>query len=114
MIRWMCGVSTEDDVSSDSLLVKMGLDDIETLLRKRRLRWAGHVERSTAWIKRVGDIVVADEGRGRGRPKKTWGDAVREDREALGLLQVNPSDRLVWRGRLRSSVKQDPPLFTRD
>src|SRR6056300_1127346 len=50
MIRWICRVRPKDDVSSDSLLEKLGINDIEAVLRSSRLRWLGHVERSTAWI----------------------------------------------------------------
>ena len=33
MIRWMCNVKVEDEVSSDSLLLKLGIQDIEEVLR---------------------------------------------------------------------------------
>ena len=46
MIRWICGVSADDDIPSDQLLEKLGLADITTVLRCGRLRWAGHVDRA--------------------------------------------------------------------
>ena len=115
MIRWMCGVSTKDKdkVSSDSLLERLGLDDIEKLFLTRRLRWAGHVERSEGWINRVRNVEVTG-GKRKGRPKKTWGEGVRNDRLAMGLKLEDASDRRTWGGTLRSSVRQDPPLFARD
>ena len=39
---------------------------------------------------------------------------VRKDRAQLGLDHVTPSDRNTWAGTLRSAVRQDPPLITRD
>ena len=50
MIRWICNVKAKDEVSSDSLLSKLGIQDLEMVLRTSRMRWFGHVERSTGWI----------------------------------------------------------------
>ena len=47
MIRWICNVKAKDEVSSDSLLSKLGIQDLDMVLRTSRLRWFGHVERST-------------------------------------------------------------------
>ena len=44
VIRWICNVN--DEISSDSLLSKLGLQDIDVVLRSSRMRWFGHVERS--------------------------------------------------------------------
>ena len=43
MIRWTCNVRLKDHISSDSLLRKLGINNIQTLLRYNRLRWFGHV-----------------------------------------------------------------------
>ena len=109
MIRWMCSVSTMDEVSSNELLTRLGIKDIEMVLRSRRLRWFGHVERSVGGINKARQIQVAGN-KGRGRLRKTWDETVRRDREALGVLQVHPYDRRAWKGHLRSA-KQDPPLL---
>ena len=110
MIRWMCGVKTKDGVSSENLLERMQLDDLIEVLRTRRLRWHGHVERSKGWIKKVQKLNPTG-GRGRGRPKKTWTEVTDLDRLALGLTETQPSDRKAWSGRLRSAVRLDPPLY---
>ena len=47
MIRWICNVRAKDEVSSDSLLTKLGIQDLDVVLRTSRMRWFGHVERST-------------------------------------------------------------------
>ena len=47
MIRWICNVKAKDEVSSDSLLTKLGIQDLDVVLRTGRMRWFGHVERST-------------------------------------------------------------------
>ena len=53
MIRWICNVKAKDEVSSDSLLTKLGIQDLDVVLRIGRMRWFGHVERSTGWIQAV-------------------------------------------------------------
>ena len=103
----MCGVSTKDEVCSDTLLSVLGLDDLEQLLRGRRFRWFGHVERNDGPINQVLE-VSAECMRGRGRLKKTWVEAVRNDRKPNGLEQIDPGDRQIWKGMRRSSVRQDP------
>ena len=53
MICWICNVKAKDEVSSDSLLTKVGIQDLDVVLRTSRMRWFGHVERSTGWISEV-------------------------------------------------------------
>ena len=53
MIRWICNVRAKDEVSSDSLLTKLGIQDLDVVLRTSRMRWFGHVEHSTGWIAEV-------------------------------------------------------------
>ena len=49
MIRQICSIKPEDvaRVRSSKLLAKLQLEDLDLNLRERRLRWFGHVERST-------------------------------------------------------------------
>ena len=53
MIRWMYGVTTKDQVSSQGLLQRMQLDDLAKVLRTHRPRWQGHVEWSDGLLKKV-------------------------------------------------------------
>ena len=48
MIRQICSIKPEDvaTVRSSELLAKLELEDLDLILRERRLRWFGHVERS--------------------------------------------------------------------
>ena len=65
MIRWICNV----EVSSDSLLTKIGIQDLDVVLRTSRMRWFGHVERSTGWIAEVRKLNVVTQKRS-GSPRK--------------------------------------------
>ena len=98
MIRWMYGVTTKDQVSSQHLLERMQLDNLAKVLRTRRLRWHSHVERSNSWLKKVQKLNPTG-GRGRGHPKKSWTVVINMD--CLGLAATQPSDRKAWSGRFR-------------
>ena len=74
-----------------------------------RMRWFGHVERSTGWIAKVRKPNVVAQKRP-GRPKKTW-----DDRKKLGINFADPMNRSDWRGRLRGRLdKQAQPSVEED
>ena len=68
MNRWTCNVRLKDHISSDSLLRKLGINNIQTLLRYNRLRWFGHVVRNDGCINSITEFEVVGQ-RGRGRPR---------------------------------------------
>ena len=68
--HWICNVKAKDEVSSDSLLSKPGIQGLDLVLRTSRIRWFGHVEHSTGWIAKVRNLNVVAQKRP-GRPKKT-------------------------------------------
>ena len=79
------------------------------VLRTSRMRWFGHVERSTGWIAKVHKLNVVAQKRP-GRPKKTCDEVLVDDRKKLGMDFADPMNRLEWRGRLRGRlVKQAQP-----
>ena len=45
-------------VRSSELLAKLQLEDLNLILRERRLRWFGHVERSSGAIRTAYDIQI--------------------------------------------------------
>ena len=73
MIRQICNVRPQDIVTtrSNELLVKLGIEDLDLILKERRLLWYGHVECSNGAVKTAFDIQV-DGKRGPGRPMLTW------------------------------------------
>ena len=57
-------------VRSRELLAKLELEDLDLILRDRRLCWFGHVERSSGAVRTACDIQI--DGRwGAGRSKLT-------------------------------------------
>ena len=67
MIRQICNIKPEDvaTVRSSKLLAKYEV--LNLILRERRLRWFGHVERSSGAIRIACDIQI-DGRRGQGGP----------------------------------------------
>ena len=60
MIRQICNVRPQDIVTnrSNELLVQLGIEELDIILKERRLRWYGHVERSNGAVKMAFDIQV--------------------------------------------------------
>ena len=71
MIRQICNVGPQDvTTGSNELLARLGIEDLDLILKERRLRWYGHVERSNGAVKTSFHIQVEGK-RGSGRPKMT-------------------------------------------
>ena len=85
MTRWICNTKLSDNISSATILEKLGLVNIDTSISLNRLRWFGHVSRDTESINETMKLDVVGH-RGRGRPKKTWADCIKNDRK-LGSYQ---------------------------
>jgi len=100
VIRWICGAKLEDEISSAVLHQKLDLDEITAVLRTRRLRWYGHVQRATSCINSITRLELPGT-RDRGRPRKTWSACVRNDMTICNLDGVNPLDRNSWRTSVR-------------
>ena len=112
MIRWICNVKAKDKVSSGSLLTKLGIQDlhfVDVVLRlcTSRMRWFGHVERSTCWIAAVRKLNVVAQKRS-GRPRKSWNEVIENDRKKLDMDSANPQNRSEWRGPLRERLVKKP------
>ena len=103
MIRWICNVRAKDEVSSNSLLKKLGIQDLDV----SRMRWFGHVERSTGWIAEVRKLNVVAQKRS-GRPRKSWDEVLENDRKKLGMDSADPENRSEWRERLRERLVKKP------
>ena len=81
MIRQICNVKPQDTatIRSIELLARLRIEDLDLILKGRRLRWYGHVERSNDAVKTTFDIQVNGR-RGPGRPKMTWKQLTERDR----------------------------------
>ena len=102
MVRWICGVKPDDGVDTDVLYGKLGIHEVTASLRARRLRWYGHVERATSCTNSITKLAIPGT-RGKGRPRKSWSDCVRDDLEACSLGGTDPQNRGAWRAGVRRS-----------
>ena len=106
MIRQICRIKPENvaKVRSNELLRQLGLEDLDPILRERRLRWYGHVERSSSAVKCAWDFQVTGRGKP-GRPKMSWREMVDRDRREWRLSAIDPHDRDTWRTGVRSAMR---------
>ena len=104
MLRWMCGLIRGDRVRNETIREKVGVASVEDKMRQGSLRWFGHVMRreTDTPIRRCERLALDSFRRGRGRPKKYWGEVIRRDMEQLQLTEDMTLDRKVWRTRIRA------------
>ena len=100
MIRRICNVRSQDIVTtrSSELLVRLGIEDLDLILKERRLRWYGHVERSNGAVKTA---------------KMTWKQLTERDCREWKLSAINPHDRRTWRSGVRSAMSAASQLSGR-
>jgi len=70
-------VDQKDRIASEELLGWVGVESVEMLVRRGRLRWFGHGERKSVddWVKNCQKLDVAGKaGRGRSRLESVKGD----------------------------------------
>ena len=92
-------------VRSSELLAQLQLEDLDLILRERRLRWFGHVANSSGAIRTAYDMQI-DGKRGAGRHKQTWKKLTEKDCREWKLTTVDPQERSTWRSGVRSGIVQ--------
>ena len=114
MIRQICNVRPQDIVTtrSNELLAWLGIEDLDLILKERRLCWYGHVERSNGAVKIAFQIHV--EGKcGPVRTKMTRKQLTEMDCRGWMLSAINPHDRNMWRSGVRSAMRDATQLSGR-
>ena len=116
MIRQICSIKPEDMamIRSSELLTKLELEDLDLILRERRLRWFGHVECSSGAIRTAHDIQI-DGRRGAGRPKLTWKKLTERDGgewklTTVALKKGAPGDQVLC-VQLASYLERGPLMW---
>ena len=106
MIREICNVKPQDIVTtrSNKLLARLGIEDLDLILKERRLHWHGHVECSNGAVK-TGFDIQADGKRGPGRPKMTWKQLKERDCREWKLSAID-HHRYTWISSVRSPNMQ--------
>ena len=113
MIRQICSIKPEDvaTVRSSELLAKLELEDLDIILRERRLRWFWHVERSNGAVRTACDVQI--DGRRAGRLKLTWKKLTEKDCREWKIMTVDPQERSTWRSGVRSAMRAASQLHGR-
>ena len=80
--RRLLNISYKDHVTNEQVRNRIqnaiGVhDDLLTMVKKRKLRWYGHISRSSGMAKTILQGIVKGARR-RGRQKKRWEDNIRE------------------------------------
>ncbi|XP_070008330.1 uncharacterized protein [Nicotiana sylvestris] len=112
MLRWICGHTRLDRIRNEVIQNKVGVAPVEAKMREARLRWFRHVKRrrADAPVRRCERLALEGERRGRGRPKKSWGEVIRRDIALLNLTEDMTLDRRVWRLKIRVEGLLSPSL----
>jgi hypothetical protein len=93
-------------ISNDKIRERTGMEKLEDILRKRRLRWLGHVHRmdNDRIAKQAMNWSPADGKRKKGRPRKTWKVTVLEDLKIINMdweeAEHTAGNRLMWQCRV--------------
>ncbi|XP_070007691.1 uncharacterized protein [Nicotiana sylvestris] len=103
MLTWMCGNTKMDKIRNDDIREKVRVAPIDDKMREARLRWFGHIQRRSPYapVMRCERLVVEGMRRGRGQPKKYWGDVIRQDTVRLQIFEDMTLDRKMWRSSIR-------------
>ncbi|XP_075092427.1 uncharacterized protein LOC142172659 [Nicotiana tabacum] len=103
MLRWMYGHTRLDRIRNEVIQDKVGVAPVEAKMREAKLKWFGHVKKrnTDAPIRRCERLALGGERRGRGRPKKSWGEVIRQDMKQLELTEDITLDRRAWRWKIR-------------
>ena len=106
MIRQICNVKPQDTatIRSTELLARLGIEDLDLILKERRLPWYGHVERSNGAVKTAFGIQVGGK-RGPEKPKMTWKQLTERGCREWKLSAIDPHDRDTWKSGVRSAMR---------
>ena len=113
--RRILGITYKDRITNEKVeeMIMRAAGPFEKLLRtvkKRKLKWFGHVTRSNGLAKTIMQGTVPGK-RGKGRPRRQWGDDIRDWTGKSGFeLQHQASNREAWRklAYIVSAVPQRP------
>ena len=105
MIRQICIVKLQDIVTTRSieLLAWLGIEDLDHILKGRRLHWYGYVEHSSGAVKTTFDLQV-DGKLGPGRPKMTWKQLTEKNCREWKLFTNDSHERHTWRSGVRTAM----------
>ena len=102
MLRFAMGVTRKDKIRNENIRSTVKVEQLGMKMREGRLRWYGHVmRRDQEYVgRRVMEMELPGKRR-RGRPKRRFLDAVKEDMQEVGVKETDVEDRKMWRMMIR-------------
>ena len=118
MIRRILRISYKEHVTTEEVRCRTGQMKVSDVIKKRRMKWAGHMMRmDEARTARRAWKCQPEGRRSRGRPKTRWSDCLHQDLLEAGLsihgktkrrarlsLEEIASDRDKWRQVIEASL----------
>ena len=102
MLRFSLGVTRMDKIKNEYIRGSAHVEQLGQKVREARLRWYGHVRRrEVGYIGRKMLEMELPGKRRKGRPKRRYMDAVREDMRAVGVTEEDAEDRGRWKQMIR-------------
>ena len=95
----MCGFTRIDRIRNGEIRDLAKVAPIEDKMRESRLKWFDHMKRRSvaALVRRCKMIDIPGSKRGRGKPKKSLDEVIRENLKVVGLTEDMVQDRrLLW------------------
>lgn len=117
-LRSIIGITWKDHVPNSAILSTTKSTDLYTMLRTRRLRWAGHTYRmdENRLPKAILYGEIADARRPVGWPKLRYKDVLKRDLQAFGFPSATwetlAGDRAMWHATIRSGAKRSCQQYT--
>jgi len=105
MDRLMSGVTLKDRRVSVQLRHGLGIESVDSVVSRSRLRWFGHVERKETndWVSKCRYLEV-EGGVRKGRGRKTWIECVTADMKKVGLRKEDAQNRSLWSSSIVGNV----------
>ena len=102
MLRFAMGVTRKDKIRNEHIRSTVKVEQLGMKMREGRLRWYGHVmRRDQEYVGRKMMEMELPGKRRRGRPKRRFLDAVKEDMQEVGVKETDVEDRKMWRMMIR-------------
>ena len=105
LVRWVMGVSLLEHRRNEEILEEAKVEQIATVMRRRRLEWFGHVKRRDETDNTRAVVEMKMEGKcPRGRPKLRW-----KDMKAWSIKEEWATDRERWKSlcKTRYTAQRD-------
>ena len=98
----LAGLTTDGAIRNEHIRSTVKVEQLGMKMREGRLRWYGHVmRRDQEYVGRKMMEMELPGKRRRGRPKRRFLDAVKEDMREVGVKETDVEDRKIWRMMIR-------------